>query len=315
MPKFIEFYYDSSVPGQRIRALKCLPDDNFRAIVQIVHGISEHIDRYRPFMEFLAEHGILAVGNDHLGHGKTPTSEADQGAFYEEDGWNRVVQDVAALHDLVKKDLPVRVPYVMFGHSMGSFVVRTFMIDHPDKFDMAIISGTGHQGRALVRFGNLVASQVIKRKGYRSDGTFLNKLAMGNYLKRIKEPRTDCDWLSNDAEQVNKYIQDALCGFTAKAGMYADMLRGVSYVTDPANIARMPKDKPVFFMSGSEDPVGDYGLGVRKAAIAFHDAGLSDVKVKLYEGGRHEMLNELNRKEVYRNILTWLNRRIDRWQP
>ena len=184
------------------------------------------------------------------------------------------------------------------------------MIDHPDKYDLAILSGTGHQGRLLVEFGNLAAAQAIRMRGYYSDGSFLSQLSMGNYLKKISDPRTPFDWLSTDEEQVDKYIDDELCGFVAKTGVYADLLRGVRYVTDPRNIAKIPPDKPVLFMSGSEDPVGDYSEGVKRAAIAFRRAGVRDVKMKLYEGGRHEMLNERNKDEVYRNILGWIQKRI-----
>ena len=310
MPKFVEFYYDSSVKGQRIRALKCIPDGEVRAIVQIAHGISEHIDRYRHFMNYLAKNGYLAVGNDHLGHGRTPVYEKDRGAFAPEDGWNHVVTDMVILHDLMTAEMQVPVPYVMFGHSMGSFLVRTYIIDYPDKYDLAILSGTGHQGKALVAFGNLVAGQVVKRKGYYSDGTLLSTLSMGSYLRRIKHPRTEFDWISTVDEQVDKYVADEYCGLVAKAGLYADLLEGVRYVTDPRNIAKMDPDKPILLISGAEDPVGDYGKGVRKAAKAFKDAGVKDVRMKLYEGDRHEILNEKDRRVVYRNILTWLDHRI-----
>lgn len=226
-----------------------------------------------------------------------------------EDGWNHVVDDLVTLHDITAEQYP-GVKYVMFGHSMGSFLVRTYIVDHPDKYDMAIISGTGHQGKLLVGAGNLMAKNIIKKKGYDSDGTKLNDLSMGGYLKKIDDPRTPCDWLSRDAAQVDKYMADELCGFTAKAGLYGDMLKGVKYVTDMANIAKVKPDKPVYFMSGSADPVGDYGKGVKKAYTCFQKAGVKDLSLKLYEGGRHEMLNETNKDQVYQDILTWLYQRV-----
>lgn len=309
MVQFEDFYYDSSTGKNQIHALKCTPEGEVRAVVQIAHGIAEHIDRYRDFMAYLADHGFAVVGDDHLGHGKTITSEKDKGVFCPEDGWNCVVKDLVRLHDIVAAQYP-GVKYVMFGHSMGSFLVRTYIVDYPGKYDMAIISGTGHQGKLIVGVGNMMAKRTIKKKGYDSDGTKLNDLSMGGYLKRIESPRTPCDWLSRDTLQVDQYMADELCGFTARAGLYGDMLKGVKYVTDMANISKMDPDKPIYFMSGSEDPVGDYGKGVKKAYECFRKAGVRDVSIRLYDGGRHEMLNETNRDEVYQDILDWLNERV-----
>lgn len=309
MATFTEFYYPSSTGKHSIRGLKCEPEGAVRGIVQIAHGIAEHIDRYRDFMAFLADSGFVCVGNDHLGHGKTMTGEADKGAFFPEDGWNHAVTDLVLLHDRMAQQYP-NTKYILFGHSMGSFLARTYIADHPDKYDMVILSGTGHQGRLLIAAGNLVAGRVIKKKGYGSDGTSLNKLSMGSYLKKIPDPRTDCDWLSRDEAQVDRYVADPLCGFTAKAGLYADMFQGIRYVTDPATVAKVRRDKPVYFFSGNEDPVGEYGKGVEKAYRCFREAGIADVTLKLYEGGRHEMLNEINKDEVYGDVLNWLNKRI-----
>ncbi len=309
MAKFEDFEFTSSIGNHPMHGLKCTPDKEVRAIFQIAHGIAEHIDRYRNFMEFLADNGILAVGSDHLGHGKSFLTPEEKGAFYPEDGWNHAVDDLVVLHDIMVKDYP-DVPYVFFGHSMGSFMARTYIIDHPDKYDLAIISGTGHQGKGLVAMGLFIGSGQVKSKGYYSDGKMMNNLSMGSYLKKIDNPKTEFDWLSRDEAQVAKYAADELCGFVAKTGLYKDMLTGIKYITDMKNIAKMPKDKPVYFMSGTADPVGDYGKGVKKAAECFKKAGIKDVEVKLYEGGRHEMLNEINKDEVYQDILAWLNKRI-----
>ena len=309
MPSFQDFYFQSSTGRTSIHALKCVPDGKPRAVVQIAHGIAEHIDRYRPFMEFLADNGFVAAGNDHLGHGKSIRVPEEQGFFAEKDGWWRVVDDMDKLHDIMSKEYP-ELPYVLFGHSMGSFLTRTYLIKHPDEYDAVILSGTGHQSPALVLGGNAAASVMAKLNGAMGDGAKLDLLAFGTYLSKIENPRTKFDWLSRDAEQVDKYIADPLCGFVGKIGLYRDMMQGIKFITDKKNIAQMNKEKPVYFMSGDGDPVGDYGKGVERAYKAFCDAGLHDVFMRLYPGGRHEMLNETNKEQVYQDILNWLNEKI-----
>lgn len=309
MPSFQDFYFQSSTGRTSIHALKCVPDGKPRAVVQIAHGIAEHIDRYRPFMEFLADNGFVAAGNDHLGHGKSIRVPEEQGFFAEKDGWWRVVDDMDKLHDIMSNEYP-ELPYVLFGHSMGSFLTRTYLIKHPDKYDGVILSGTGHQSPALVLGGNAAASVMAKLNGAMGDGAKLDSLAFGSYLSKIENPRTKFDWLSRDAEQVDKYIADPLCGFVGKIGLYRDMMQGIKFITDKKNIAQMNKEKPVYFMSGNGDPVGDYGKGVVRAYKAFCDAGLHDVFMRLYPGGRHEMLNETNKEQVYQDILNWLNEKI-----
>ena len=309
MPSFQDFYFQSSTGRTSIHALKCVPDSKPRAVVQIAHGVAEHIDRYRPFMEFLADNGFVVAGNDHLGHGKSIRVPEEQGFFAEKDGWWRVVDDMDKLHDIMSNEYP-ELPYVLFGHSMGSFLTRTYLIKHPDKYDGVILSGTGHQSPALVLGGNAAASVMAKLSGAMGDGAKLDLLAFGTYLNKIENPRTKFDWLSRDTEQVDKYIADPLCGFVGKIGLYRDMMQGIKFITDKKNIAQMNKEKPVYFMSGDGDPVGDYGKGVERAYKAFCDAGLHDVFMRLYPGGRHEMLNETNKEQVYQDILNWLNEKI-----
>lgn len=309
MPSFQDFYFQSSTGRTSIHALKCVPDSKPRAVVQIAHGIAEHIDRYRPFMEFLADNGFVVAGNDHLGHGKSIRVPEEQGFFAEKDGWWRVVDDMDKLHDIMSNEYP-ELPYVLFGHSMGSFLTRTYLIKHPDKYDGVILSGTGHQSPALVLGGNAAASVMAKLNGAMGDGAKLDSLAFGTYLNKIENPRTKFDWLSRDTEQVDKYIADPLCGFVGKIGLYRDMMQGIKFITDKKNIAQMNKEKPVYFMSGDGDPVGDYGKGVERAYKAFCDAGLHDVFMRLYPCGRHEMLNETNKEQVYQDILSWLNEKI-----
>ena len=309
MPEFRDFFYRSSTGKNEIHARICTPDGAPKGIVQIAHGIAEHIDRYEDFMRFLAENGYIAVGNDHLGHGKSAATPEEQGIFAENGGWNYVVEDMKKLWETVREQYP-DLPYVFFGHSMGSFLTRTFLIKYPDLYDAAILSGTGHQSAALVNGGYLAAQLMTRKNGPRSSGQALNDMAFGSYCKRIENPRTPFDWLSRDNETVDRYIADPLCGFVCKTSLYRDMMGGLKFLTSQKNINTMNKKAPVYFMSGAEDPVGDYGKGVEKAYKAFCSAGLTDVMIRLYPGGRHEMLNEINRDEVKQDILTWLNDRI-----
>ena len=311
MPEFREFFYESSTGKNKIRARMCTPDGTPRAIVQIAHGIAEHIDRYEAFMRFLAENGFVAVGNDHLGHGKSIARLEEQGIFAENNGWSFVVEDMKKLREQVKEQFP-NIPYVFFGHSMGSFLTRTFLILHPDLYDAAILSGTGHQSAALINGGYLAAQLMTKLKGPRASGQALNDMAFGSYCKRIENPRTPFDWLSRDNETVDRYIADPLCGFVCKTSLYRDMMGGLKFLTSQKNIGKMNKKAPIYFMSGAEDPVGDYGAGVEKAYKAFCNAGLTDVMIRLYPGGRHEMLNEINRDTVKQDILNWLNEKIEK---
>lgn len=309
MPVFSDFTFRSSTAKNTIHVRKCVPDGEPRAVVQIVHGIAEYIERYDDFMNFLAENGIVAVGDDHLGHGKSIASAEEKGFFAESSGWEYVVMDECILHDTMAKEYP-GLPYIFFGHSMGSFITRTLMIRYPEKYDAAILSGTGHQNKAIVVGGFLLAEADVQAHGPHGDGQKLNDIAFGSYLSRVENPRSNFDWLSRDTETVDKYILDPLCGFAAKNSLYRDMLGGINYVTNQENISKLDKTKPVYFMSGSDDPVGDYGKGVERAYKAFCKAGLHDVKIHLYPGGRHEMLNEINREEVKVDILDWINEKL-----
>lgn len=309
MPVFTDIKFTSSTGLNTIYAKKCVPDTEPRAVVQIAHGIVEKIDRYDEFMLYLAEKGFLVVGNDHLGHGKSITKPEEKGFFAIKNGWNYVVEDMLRLHDKIAKEYP-GIPYILFGHSMGSFLTRTYMIKYTDKYDLAILSGTGHMSAALINAGHAAASLLCKLKGVHADGKMLNDIAFGSYLDKIDNPRTSHDWLSRDNAMVDKYLADPDCGYICTASVYRDMMYGIKYITNSANIVKMDKGKPVYFMSGDADPVGEYGKGVERAYKAFCKAGMRDVMFRLYPGGRHEMLNETNRSEVYEDILNWIESKI-----
>lgn len=309
MPTFKDFYFNSSTGKNKIHARMCVPDAEPRAIVQIIHGIAEYIDRYDEFMSFLADNGIIAVGTDHLGHGKSIESEEQTGFFAYDNGWDYAVRDEEVLRLAMHENYP-ELPIIVFGHSMGSFMARTLLIRYPDAFNAAIISGTGNQGAALVNGGLFMGNLVTGLKGAHHYSKFLNNLAFGSYNKIYDNPKTEYDWLSRDEANVQKYIDDPLCGFIPSCSLFRDMMTGVKFITNKKNLTAMNKDMPVYFMSGEMDPVGECGKGVQKAYNNFLEAGMKDVSIKLYPGGRHEMLNEINKDEVYTDILAWLDSKI-----
>lgn len=309
MPTFKDFYFNSSTGKNKIHARMCVPDAEPRAIVQIIHGIAEYIGRYDEFMSFLADNGIIAVGTDHLGHGKSIESEEQTGFFAYDNGWDYVVRDEEVLRLAMHENYP-ELPIIVFGHSMGSFMTRTLLIRYPDAFNAAIISGTGNQGAVLVNGGLFMGNLVTGLRGAHHYSKFLNNLAFGSYNKIYDNPKTEYDWLSRDEANVQKYIDDPLCGFIPSCSLFRDMMTGVKFITNKKNLTAMNKDMPVYFMSGDMDPVGECGKGVQKAYNNFLEAGMKDVSIKLYPGGRHEMLNEINKDEVYADILAWLNSKI-----
>ncbi len=309
MPTFDNFYFISSTGVNRIRVKTCTPDGEVRGVVQIAHGIAEHADRYADFMNFLAENGFAVAADDHLGHGQSIEREEDKGFFAEKDGWWRVMDDLKTIHDTMKEKYP-DVPYIFFGHSMGSFLARCYAIKWQDGIDGLILSGTGQQSAALVKAGRTMAEGEVKRHGARYKSDRLEKLMFGSYTRQIKPCRTPLDWLSRDPETVDRYMADPQCGGVPAAALVCDMLGGIAYMSRAENQKRMNKTLPVFFFSGDADPVGDYGKGVIRSYLGFLDAGMQDVTLKLYPGGRHEMLNEINRADVYRDILNWLNEHI-----
>ena len=306
MSVFSDFTFPSSTGKNTIHVRRWDPEGEARGIVQIAHGIAEHIGRYDDFMEFLADNGFVVVGNDHLGHGKSVTDPADRGFFAEEDGWNKAVDDMNILHDIMREEYP-GLPYIFFGHSMGSFLTRTYMIRYPDSPDLAILCGTGHQHKATVASGLAVAEVSARTAGARKPGKALNDIAFGGYNKRT-DNRTPYDWISSIHEEVDKYAADENCGFIATVGLFRDMMTGIAFITDQANIGKMNRNLPVLLIAGWDDPVGEYGKGVKRAFTAFCRAGMKNVHIKLYPGARHELLHDVCRDEVCADILAWIAR-------
>lgn len=305
------FRFPSCDGQHQIFARQWLPSEGQpKAVVQIVHGVSEYIDRYAAVARFLADHGFVVVGCDHLGHGRTASGPEEYGFFTEQKGWHTVSGDVRRLRTLMGQKYP-DLPYFMLGHSMGSFLARSYLIDWPGTLTGAILSGTGQEAPAMVKAGWHLANLVSKISGPRAHSKLVEKLSFGAYNKQFAPTRTRADWISRDEAVVDTYIADPLCEFLPTAGMFRDMMEGLQYIANKNNLKKMDPATPVYFFSGDKDPVGGNGEGVQKVVGFFREAGTEDLTLKLYPEGRHEMMNEINRDEVFTDLLAWLENHIN----
>ncbi len=273
--------------------------------MQIVHGIAEYARRYDPFARYLTARGFLVVAEDHMGHGQSVNGEGIQGYFH--GGWFAAVDDTYQLLTDTRKAYP-NVPYILFGHSMGSFMTRTLLCRYPDSgISGAVICGTGWQPVHMLPAVILTVEAVCRKSGETKPNEALQSLVFGGYNRRVEHPRTPYDWLTRDEKIVDAYIADPMCGFTASAGLLREMLKGILFQEKSANLAAMRKNLPVFFIAGGDDPVGNYGKGVRRSADAFRKAGMTDVTVRIYPLCRHELLNEINREEIFEDVAQWVD--------
>lgn len=281
-----------------------------RAVLQICHGVAEHIARYDAFARYLNELGIAVVGHDHLGHGRSLPEDGTPVYFGEGNTWHTVVDDIYVLHQRIRLWYP-DVPLCIMGHSMGSFLTRTYLIRYPGTVKAAIIMGTGWQPKAVVAGGLAVARATAAVVGESGTSDLVTQLAFGAYNKQFAPNRTSCDWLSADTDNVDAYMADPLCGADATVGLFRQMLLGIRFNQRLSNLRRMDAQTPVLFIAGDKDPVGANGAGVRRTYQEFLRAGMQDCTLKLYPGLRHEILNEKGwQREIFRDIGLWLTAKL-----
>lgn len=285
------------------------PQEKPIAILQISHGMCEHLNRYDDFAKFMNENNILVVGNDHLGHGKTAKDDDDLGYFGPGKS-KTVVDDLFEVTKYTKENYGRDIPYFLFGHSMGSFMARRYIMTYGSELTGAIISGTGSQPGAVLAGGKMVAGLIGAVKGERYRSPLLKSMAFGAYNKKIDNPRTVSDWLSKDEKIVDIYENDKFCKYDFTVDGYKTLFDSISFIQKPENIKKIPVDLPIFFISGTDDPVGNYGKGVEQVYDAYEAAGVKDIEIVLYHDGRHEMLNEIEREGVYEDVDTWIKRHI-----
>ena len=285
------------------------PSDKPLGIVQIAHGMAEHGERYADFAAYLCSKGFAVFADDHIGHGKSVKTDNDLGYFGENGGWDAFVEDERAITELIKKEYP-DTPVIFFGHSMGSFIAREYLRRYGDDDAVmgGVICGTSGKNPASAIAINLAAA-IAKSKGSRHKSEFINKMAFGAYNKKF-EGATAFDWLSSDKAQVEKYINDKYCGYLFTVAGYKDLFTILTVVSGKEWFKKMPKALPLLVISGEDDPVGNYGKGIKQVYNDLKLAGVKDVTLKLYPGLRHEILNERKNKTVYEDMAVWMLSKI-----
>lgn len=277
-------------------------------VLQIVHGMAEYIDRYDNFAKYMTEHGFNVIGHDHLGHGHSVSDERDYGFFAEENGDKIIIEDMHSVTQYAREKWE-ELPNFILGHSMGSFCLRQYLTKYSNDVFGAIIMGTGWIPSAAALLGKTIATNTCKSKGSHTVNPLLIKLTLEPYNKPFAPARTNCDWLSRDEKQVDLYVNDKLCGFDFTAGAYKDFFTVLEKIAKNRQLIGMRKSLPILITSGSVDPVGGK-KACEKLNAQYKRCGIDDVTLKLWENDRHEILNELDKSDVYDYICNWLKSKI-----
>ncbi|HBF0803936.1 TPA: lysophospholipase, partial [Clostridioides difficile] len=269
----------------------------------------ETAQRYETFAKVLTKNGYIVYINDHRGHGKTAKIIENVGHLAEKEGFRCLVEDMYTLTNIIKKeneDLPI----YLFGHSMGSFASQRYIMDYSNNLSGLILCGSNGKQGIILNLAHLIINHEIKKYGRRFKSNKINNLIFGGEIIRRNE-KTKFDWLSRDKEQVEKYINDPFCGVVCSCGFFYDLVQGLKEIEDKENLKKVPLDIPIYIISGDKDPIGKNGKGVLRLRDRYIKLGVKDVTCKLYKDGRHELLNEINREEVFEDIICWLNNKIE----
>lgn len=296
-----------------VHAIKWIPESGeYKAILQISHGMQEYIERYEAFAEFLTAKGYMVVGHDHIGHGHSVASEENLGYFCEENPSDVLVADIHKLRTLIQEENPDK-PYFIIGHSMGSFLLRKYLVFHNENLRGAIIMGTGFIPEKMTNLAMKITSTVAVFRGSKYRSKLVQSLAFGADYKEfdMTGEKPEKSWLTKDVEVVKSYYKDPKCTYMFTVNGYKGLFEAVNFSCNPDNVAKVSKKLPLFIISGEQDPVGGLGKGVKEVYDMHKNAGALDLTYKLYENDRHEILNETDRQRVYEDILAWMNVRID----
>lgn len=297
----------ASPDGVRLYVHRWLPENSPKAVVQIAHGMAEHGGRYARLAAALTAAGYAVYANDHRGHGRTARAAEDLGFITHRDGWRKWVDDLWLLNRRIAADHP-GVPIILLGHSMGSFLAQQFISEHGESLAGVVLSGSTGKPTPLAIAGRLIARVERLRLGPRGRSPLLHALAFGPMNRAFEPVRTPFDWLSSDAAEVDNYAADPMCGnFRASVQLWIDLLDGWGHLSKPSSIARIPKRLPIYIIGGRRDPVSGNSKGLEKLVAVYRNAGLERVTHRFYPEARHELFNEINRDEVTRDLIAWLD--------
>lgn len=280
-----------------------------RALVQLVHGMSEHSGRYGEFAAFLVQAGYAVCANDHIGHGAS-VSKDGYGYLPHDAGVDIMLEDVDQMRRIAQERVGAEVPYLIFGHSMGSLIVRAYIARHGEGITAAVACGTADKPAIVPLIGQFLIRIVALFKGWRAKATFFNDLANRTYTKDIRGDGSPLAWISLNVENVRAYIADEITGFTISLGASYTLMRLGRIAMSRKTAARVPRGLPVLFVAGADDPVGDCGRDVERAERRLHRAGVEDVGLILYGEMRHEILNETGRALVYEDVDAWFREQL-----
>jgi alpha-beta hydrolase superfamily lysophospholipase len=280
-----------------------------KGVVQIAHGVAEHAFRYESIAEILQNEGYSVYANDHRVHGKSVEKKEDLGFYNGDDYFSDAVSDMRQLTEIIQKENPNE-KIILFGHSMGSLLSREYVTKYGDDIDALILSGTASFMKGLGTIGLFSAKVISKIKGKHRSNEMLKNLFFSQFNKKFKPNRTKVDWISSDENQVDLFNADPLRIEDFSLSVFLDILKGSKKINQQDTFNTTPKKLPIYIFSGDKDPVGEMGKGVKKVIKKYKKAGITDLTCKLYKNGRHEMLNEVNKKEVEQDLINWLNQRI-----
>ncbi len=297
--------------GHKMYTYTFIPDLKPKAAVQIVHGLGEHAGRYKEFAEKLNKAGFLVYADDHRGFGRSALNKDNMGHIADNNGHNLIIEDMKRLMENTKADYP-NIPYFIIGHSMGSFLTRGFLIKYYKELDGAVIMGTRGKYKGIENLVKAIAKIQKLIFGGKKRAYLIDKLSVGGYGKKFfPEDESDLAWLTSDKEEIKKTNDDEyFLDKPASIETYIQLFELIDKISDKNNYSSMNKDFPILLISGDKDPVGDMGYGVTRVYDMYKSLGFEDVSISLYKDGRHEILNDIQRDDVSKEIIEWINARI-----